>query len=302
MGMGGAAPGGSGGVSVAGTTGASGTAGSGGSGLGGGGASAVTAGSGGGGSGGGGGGGSGSGGGASACQGLICEDFETGSIDLKKWDLQTKGGTATVQTQQVATGKYALQVHALASGGDDWAMLVAKDAPAALKGKTTFGRAHFYYAADATASLHMTLQYAGTNGTGTANGPEPFPKLRRLETGTYFGSWQLGMDLHDIAPLVEVVSHPTAKPPTNKWFCLEWEFEDEPDRITVWVDGTKAGTFDTSNAGSGGAIYNGQSSGIIGGFDTFGVGVHDWHPTKAFDLYYDDIVLDAKKIGCPAAP
>src|SRR5207253_1799568 len=81
-------------------------------------------------------------------------------------------------------------------GGDgDWAMLVAKDAPAALKGKTTFGRAHFYYAAEATASLHMTLQYAGTNGTGTANGPEPFPKLRRLETGTYFGSWQLGMDL-----------------------------------------------------------------------------------------------------------
>jgi len=45
----------------------------------------------------------------------------------------------------------------------------------------------------------------------------------------------------------------------------------------------------------------GTSSGLIGGFDLFYIGFHDWHPAKVFDLYYDDVVLDAKKIGCPAA-
>ena len=40
--------------------------------------------------------------------------------------------------------------------------------------------------------------------------------------------------------------------------------------------------------------------GLIGVFDTFGIGFHDWHPAKAFDVYYDDVVLDTKRIGCPA--
>ncbi len=34
------------------------------------------------------------------------------------------------------------------------------------------------------------------------------------------------------------------------------------------------------------------------GFEIFGVGFHDWGPRKAFDLYYDDIVLDSKRVGC----
>jgi hypothetical protein len=245
-------------------------------------------------------------GGAPACPGIVCEDFESGSIDQQKWDALTSGGTLTVETKQVAHGKYALQVHGLGSGSDDWAHLVVKNPPAALKGNTTYGRASMYFPIEAASSLHMSLPFAGHNGTGSANGPAPYPKLRRLELGTYFGGWQLGMDLHDVSPLLEDVSHPSGSWPTGKWFCLEWEFEDQPDRITVWVDGNKVGTFDNTNATSpsgGGAqngqLYMGTSTGLIGGFDSFYLGFHDWHPTKAFDLYYDDVALDAKRIGCP---
>jgi hypothetical protein len=247
-------------------------------------------------------------GGASACPGLVCEDFESGSIDQQKWDALTNGGTLTVGTKQVANGKYALQVHGLGSGSDDWAHLLVKNPPAALKGNTTYGRANMYFPTEAASSLHMSLPFAGHNGTGPANGPAPYPKLRRLELGTYFGGWQLGMDLHDVSPLLEDVSQPSGKWPTGKWFCLEWEFQDQPDRITVWVDGNQIGTFDNTNATSpsgGGAqngqLYMGTSTGLIGGFDLFYIGFHDWHPAKAFDLYYDDVVLDAKRIGCPAA-
>jgi len=48
----------------------------------------------------------------------------------------------------------------------------------------------------------------------------------------------------------------------------------------------------------GSALYKGTSSDLIGGFDSFGFGFHDWHPQSAFDLYYDDLVLDAKRVNC----
>ena len=246
------------------------------------------------------------GGGASACPGLVCDDFETGSIDPAKWDTSSKGGTLTVQTQQVAHGKYALHLQGLGSGSDDWATLFAKNAPAALKSATTFGRASMYFSAEVAASLHIQFSFAGSNGTGSGTGPAPLTKLRYLEVGSYNGQWQLAMDIHDVAPNIEDSAYAGANIPTNKWVCVEWELEDQPERITLWVGGNQAGVFDNMHISyssdgtkSGGTFYQGKTSGIIGVFDTFGIGFHDWHPAKAFDVYYDDVVLDAKRIGCP---
>src|SRR5450631_1286261 len=242
-------------------------------------------------------------GGASSCPGLICEDFETGSIDPAKWDTSSKGGTLDVQTQQVAHGKYALHLQGLGSGSDDWATLFAKNAPAALNAATTFGRASMYFSAAVSASLHIQFPFAGSNGTGSGTGPAPVTNLSYLEVGSYNGQWQLSMDI----PNIEDSAYPGANIPTGKWVCIEWEFEDQPDRVTLWVGGNQVGVFDNmhinySNNGtkSGGTLYQGKSGGLIGVFDAFGIGFHDWHPTKAFDLYYDDVVLDTKRIGCPA--
>ena len=246
-------------------------------------------------------------GGASSCPGLICEDFETGSIDPAKWETSSKGGTLAVQTQQVAHGKYALHLQGLGSGSDDWTTLFAKNVPAALKTATTFGRASMYFSDTASASLHIQFPFAGSTGTGSGSGPAPTEKLRYLEVGSYNGQWQLSMDIHDVTPNVEDSAYAGAKIPTGKWVCIEWELEDQPDRITLWVAGAQVGVFDNMHINyssdgtkSGGAIYQGKSSGLIGVFDTFGIGFHDWHPTKAFDVYYDDVVLDTKRVGCPA--
>ena len=219
----------------------------------------------------------------------------------------SKGGTLMVQEKQVAHGKYALQVHGVSGSSDDWALLVAKSVPAALKSATTFGRAYVYVAQAATASIHVQLAFAGHDGSGTATGPAPFTKLRYMEVASYSGAWQLGFDLLDLSPSVEEVSYSKSRLPTNRWACLEWQFEDHPDRVTIWVDGTAAGTFDNTNVSyaspgpvpkSGGALYNGTSTDLIGGFDSFGFGFHDWHPQSAFDLYYDDLVLDMKRVNC----
>jgi len=47
-----------------------------------------------------------------------------------------------------------------------------------------------------------------------------------------------------------------------------------------------------------GSVLNGKSSGIIGGFSVFGFGFRSWGASMAFDLYYDDIVIDTKRVGC----
>jgi len=245
--------------------------------------------------------------GASACSGLVCEDFESGHVDSTKWDLVASGGTVTIQQQRVAHGKYAAQFHATAGPSDDWALLLVKNVPAALKGIATYGRMYVYAAPEMTSSIHVQLAFAGRDGTGTATGPAPFTKLRYLESALYSGRWQQGFDLLDLSPSVEEVSYSNDHIPTGRWACLEWKFEDQPDRVTVWLDGAQVATFDNTNVAyaspgpipkAGTPLYMGTSSGLVGGFERFGFGFHDWHPQKVFDLYDDDVVLDTKRVGC----
>jgi hypothetical protein len=244
--------------------------------------------------------------GTSACSGLLCEDFELGQIDATKWDVKTgNGGTIEVQAETVAHGKYALHVHALASQTDDYALIVSKNAPAALNA-THYGRANFLITPKPLTSGHTSMVFAGVNGTGSANGPGPFQKLRYMEVANINGGWQIGFDLLDISPLIEEVAYPQGSPqvPTMAWSCFEWEFSDTPDTVNLWVDGKAIGTFDDQHVSyppghtPGTPLYDGTSSGLIGGYQLFGFGFHDWHPNQPFDLYYDDIVLDTKRVGC----
>ena len=132
-------------------------------------------------------------------------------------------------------------------------------------------------------------------------------KLRYLEVGSYNGQWQLSMDIHDVSPNIEDSAYAGANIPTDKWVCIEWEFEDQPNRITL-LGRQQTGRGFRQHAHQLLEQWNqvrrhvvpGKNSGLIGMFDSFGIGFHDWHPTKAFDLYYDDVVLDTKRIGCPA--
>jgi hypothetical protein len=243
--------------------------------------------------------------GSGACAGLFCEDFEQGQgqLDTTKWDLKMgAGGTEMIQGQTVAHGKYALHVHGTGARGD-FAMILTKSAPAALQGAgPVFGRAYFYTTANN--SPHVELGFAGTMG---------YPNLNYMEFAEFGGgSWQLGFDLFTPDPavakgFVEEASytHPGGqKQPVMTWSCLEWEFGDNPDLMVLWVDGKQIDQFDvdhidyTSTTKTPGSVLNGKSSGIIGGFSVFGFGFHSWGASNAFDLYYDDVVLDTHRVGC----
>jgi hypothetical protein len=249
---------------------------------------------------------------SAACPGLFCEDFEEGQVDPTKWDLQMGGGgMAMVQQQIVAHGSYAWHVQGTGAAGD-FATILTKNAPAVLQGAgPLFGRAYLYAAANY--GSHIQLGFAGT-----PRDPTVAPSIMAhgvnfnyMEFAEFANSWQLGFDLFVPAPsvamgFVEEASYPPAhnQYPTMTWNCVEWEFGDNPDQMVLWVDGTQIDQLDAQHIGfstttiTPGSVLNGQSSSIIGGFAFFGFGFHSWGSSAVVDRYYDDIVLDTKRVGC----
>ena len=190
-------------------------------------------------------------------------------------------------------------------------MIMTKQAPLALQGVgPVFGRAYLYAAT--SLSSHIELGFAGTTRDAavapliTTNGMN----FNYMEFADRGGSWQLGFDLFNPAPsvakgFVEEASYPPEndKAPAAKWSCIEWEFGDDPDMMVLWVDGKQIDQLDAEHIDypsnhAPGSVLNGKSSGIIGGFAFFGFGFHSWGASAAVDRYYDDIVLDTKRVNC----
>ncbi|HVY40942.1 MAG TPA: hypothetical protein VHM31_23545 [Polyangia bacterium] len=218
------------------------------------------------------------------CAGLFCEDFEKGIIDPAIWDVKVDGTQAAPdvvsQSALVAHGKYAAHFHARPNVVS-YDFIITRNAPAALKGHH-FGRASFMVT-PMPPTNHTEYLFAGTTG---------FPKLKYLEVASAAPLvWQLTyVDLASSATGEDY--HSGGKVPVGKWFCLEWEFNDAPDRAAVYVDGTQAFAQNTFT-------FNNATSGLVGGFAAFGFGYYAWHPVMYdFDVYYDDIVLDTKRVGC----
>jgi hypothetical protein len=235
----------------------------------------------------------------SACTGLFCEDFELGQIDSAKWNVQMAGGsTVAIEEQVVAHGRHAAHFHSLGTpaGGatQAYVYLLTKNVPSVLR-LHNFGRAYFYMTPKPR-SINIGLLFGGTSG---------FPKPTYMSIASHSGGWQLGFIKLQGSPSGEVQAYPVDVMPVSTWMCLEWEFDDQPDVIGFWRDGQVIGTLDPSHIDyppghtPGAPLYNGTSTGLVGGFTDFGFGFYDWHPGSfAFDVYYDDIVLDTKRVGC----
>ncbi len=244
---------------------------------------------------GGGGGAAGAGGrGAGACVGLFCEDFERGTFDPAVWDVKTFGDqTATVQDKMAAHGRYAAQFH----GNPNllsYALIATRNLPAALRSHH-FGRAYLYATPNRPGG-HLTLVFAGT-----AEVPSSRKYLEVAETN---GKWQLTWVDFDSAGPTSAAGGPntqemysigdaaSADSPVGKWVCLEWEFNDAPDEVRVYVDGALAWSYAPIS-------FQNMRSNLVGGFSNVSFGYYVWHPgTAAFDVYYDDIVLDTRRVGC----
>jgi hypothetical protein len=209
----------------------------------------------------------------------FAEDFESGAIDHTVWSEQVTGSNIVkVQQDRVAHGKYALLVRCPAPAQRTSALLVANKIPEALR-EHHFGRVYVYITPELPVR-HTIFLNAGSPG---------FPKYKYEEVATVRGKFQLtyvdqvngGEDYHSGGPDI----------PLDRWFLLEWEFGDNPNRAAVWVDGEKAYETPFTFGTAGGDK-------LVGGFSEFVIGFRLWGAApNAFDIYYDDIALDPKRIG-----
>jgi hypothetical protein len=261
---------------------------------------------------------------ADASPPVFSEDFESGTLNPKVWQLAEYGDVdISVQQSQVAHGKSALLVHTAKGANRAFASIVATHLPDSVR-KHFFGRAYMFISPDMPAG-HDALLSAGRPG---------WPLSDFLEIGASGGKNPM-VSYQQNAPLPvirgEDVFADKGPPayPVGRWFCLEWEFNDQPDTMTVWIDGEKVREAPSLNnsfqnrprnpAAKGGPAAKGdaapaapaaapaavptpkfevKTSDLTGGFYDFAFGFRYWGTPKTdYDIYYDDIAIDTKRIG-----
>jgi hypothetical protein len=230
-------------------------------------------------------------------QPVLSENFESGKLDPAVWD-QRVTGTATIAVEAAdgAHGKYALHVHYPDMAARSYAFAVAAHLPESVK-THFFGRVYMKIA-PGLGPTHDPLIFAGEPG---------WPLSKFEEIGTYKGTWQPSYQENKSLAgqgRGETTYHAEGGPPSDKWFLLEWEFNDDPSSITYWLDGEKVMTLvGGEKADMVKFVWPKNSttaSGLIGpgGFQELGLGARVWgSPVQGFDIWYDDLAIGTSRLG-----
>jgi hypothetical protein len=229
---------------------------------------------------------------------VFTENFESGKIDPAIWDQRVNGtDTIAVEAADGAHGKYALHIHVPdMAARNGYAFLVNGHLPDTVK-THFFGRVYMKI----TPGLGMThdpLIFAGELG---------WPLSKFEEIGTYKATWQPSYQENKSAAgqgRGETTYHAEAGPPSDKWFLLEWEFNDDPSSITYWLDGEKVSTLvGGEKADMVKFVWpkgSTTASGLVGsgGFQELGLGARVWgSPMQGFDIWYDDLAIGTSRLG-----
>jgi hypothetical protein len=226
---------------------------------------------------------------------VLAENFESGKIDAAVWDLRV-AGTATIAVEPAdgAHGKYALHVHYPDMAAGSYAFAVANHLPETVR-EHFFGRVYMKIT-PGLGTTHDPLIFAGEAG---------WPLSKFEEIGTYQGKWQPSYQENKSLAgqgRGETTYHAEGGPPSGQWFLLEWEFNDDPSSITYWLDGEKVMTLvGGEKADMVKFVWpkgSTTASGLVGGFQEFGLGARVWgRPAQGFDIYYDDLAIGTERIG-----
>lgn len=271
-----------------GSAGTSSTAGAGGSGAGTGGTSAAGAGA---------GGATAGTGGTAACitQGSeLCEDFESGQLDDKKWKQNKSNNTSiTIETGRAHTGQYS--VHLKFVAGSQNTVTIAEGVTFPATPNKFYSRMWAYFAPDIPKATNMDfhtgfMMGGGNNDKGTTT----------LGMGMIGSDQQyLGYSIFFGNPKYEFGPWSNTRIKPNEWLCIEL-FEDGTDPTTekrqVWLNDVELKDIASDSAKAGGTQ---NPNHLPPKFDTVTFGVTEYHPIPTLsDMWIDDIRVSDQKIGC----
>jgi hypothetical protein len=234
---------------------------------------------------------------------VLTEDFESGKIDPAKWETRAKGApTMAVEKVDGAHGQYALHIHYPDMERGAYTFIVATKLPDSVR-THYFGRAYMKITPSIGKS-HNPLIFTGEPG---------WPISKFQEIGASNGDWMPSFQ-ENKSPAGQGRGEDTHRsdvaPPFDQWFLLEWEFNDNPTTITIWVNGQ---VIPNKNNGEAADVVklvwpkpdpkaatpvDSKTSNLVGGYQEWGFGMRAWqNPTPAMDVYYDDIAIAPTRIG-----
>jgi len=222
---------------------------------------------------------------------LLCDDFESDSIDTTLWSVgKNNDNVVELSTEFAARGSQSVHIHTADGYG-----YVKNTSVFPVANNDYFGRMFVRVARYSTVDwAHWTVaEAAGTGNDSMIRVGGQY--LTDQEENRYgvgsdggpTGDWTR----HDTDP----DGHP-AQPKVGEWVCLEWEHKGSTNETQMYIDGElhpSLSTAATDHDGTDGAEY------ILPTFTSvwFGFWQYQTDP-EPFDVWIDGVAIDEARIGC----
>jgi hypothetical protein len=230
---------------------------------------------------------------------LLCEDFESGTIDSTRW--KNHQTAPVIDAMQAARGSKALHVHTNATGGsglDTTKIFPRSDG-------LYYGRMFIYFKALPTSPNYAHWTIIGSNAPSSSSDKSEIRVGGQLENGV--NKFGVGTD-H--GPTGDWTNLDKDKPagassirevPKDEWICIEWMVDTAQELTKFWWDGVEhpslATTRDVMRYNSNGVKYDLPDIGSVWvGFENYNQG-QTMQPSS-YDVWIDEVALDAQRIGC----
>jgi hypothetical protein len=230
---------------------------------------------------------------------LLCEDFEsyTAPTDLAgAWTTTVTAATLTVDTTKASHGQRAL--HITAAAGTPVAVIAKQGPPLfPVAGDVIFGRVMMWLTATPGGNYHWNNIQAAGDLPGTI-------LWGKYGWGGQFGKILAGYTVRTAQTATTATidcSNPSASAfPSQKWVCVEWEFDGVKNEMHLWLDG--ALVTDVDVVGMGTRCVNNADLGKPWTAPTFSFLSLGWQQYQGsngpLELWMDDVAVGTQRIGC----
>ena len=225
----------------------------------------------------------------------LCDGFETGQIDVAKWQLPTptSGTTVAVDSSRVHSGKYAVHIHGTAGTRNNGVLAEGVTFPA--QRNAFYTRIFAYFYPDMPQGAGANYQIGFIFGTGKND-------LGNVQAGLGIngGAAQfLGYSIFFGPPLYQFGPSSATRATPNNWVCLEL-FEDGSNANTedrrAWVNDRELTELKTDSATVAGTTNSNHRSPA---FDLVTMGMSEFFVTPTLtDMWIDDVRVSSTHIGC----
>jgi hypothetical protein len=216
----------------------------------------------------------------------LCDDFESGSLDPSRWQINKPSSSALVSVDQehARSGSYA--VHFKVVAGEQSTAQITENVTFPAADDALYARAYAYFSPgiplDNEVGVHMGfIQASGDNEYGRV----------RSALGSIGDQQFLGYSIYFGPPFEEFGPWSELKVAPTSWLCLELFVSGSGGLVAerrIWVDDVELEEQHNT--------YDGQKPPA---FDLIAFGIWQYHPTPTLtDVWMDDIRVSSQRIGC----